>query len=101
MKIGTVLKKLRMIYSYSAKDLAVELDISPSYLSEIENNKKSPSLDILENFSSIFDIKLSSLLLMAEDFAENENKPKKFVQTRMLSLLTKFSSSEETNNEKK
>ena len=33
MKIGEVLKKLRLLYSVSAKDLAHDIGISPSYLS--------------------------------------------------------------------
>ncbi|WP_159723266.1 helix-turn-helix domain-containing protein [Enterococcus sp. CSURQ0835] len=100
MRIGTVLKKIRMIYSINAKELAPQLDISPSYLSEIEHNKKIPSLELLERYSEIFDIKTSSIILMAEDYQKNteKNKSEKFIQKRMLNLLTKFSSSEEKND---
>lgn len=93
MKIGVVLKKIRMAFSMSAKDLAEVLDISPSYLSEIENNKKKPSIDLLEKYAYVFDIKTSSIILMAEDYLENERKSKSdlFIQKRMLKLLNKFS----------
>lgn len=86
MKIGTVLKKIRNIYSIAAKDLASELTISPSYLSEIENNKKDPSLELLEKYAEIFDIKVSSILLMAEDYQESEAKSKSemFIQRECL-----------------
>lgn len=92
MKIGEVLKKIRQVYSITARDLAKDLDISPSYLSEIENNKKTPSLDIIEKYSDIFDIKISSIILMAEDINENKkiSMSEKFIQKRMIKLLNKY-----------
>ena len=42
--IGDVLKRTRIIYGYKASEMSSELGISASYLSEIENNKKQPSL---------------------------------------------------------
>ena len=47
--IGDVLKRTRIIYGYKASEMSSELGISASYLSEIENNKKQPSLDLLQN----------------------------------------------------
>lgn len=39
--LGDTLKRTRLIYGYKAKDMSKLLNISPSYLSEIENNKKT------------------------------------------------------------
>ena len=47
--IGDVLKRVRIIYGYKASEMSSELGISASYLSEIENNKKQPSLDFSIN----------------------------------------------------
>lgn len=47
--IGDVLKRMRIIYRYKASEMSSELGISASYLSEIENNKKQPSLDFSKN----------------------------------------------------
>ena len=58
--IGDTLKRTRKIYGYTATELSRLLEISPSYLSEIENNKKQPSLEILERYSKTYGIKLSS-----------------------------------------
>ncbi|WP_294379288.1 helix-turn-helix domain-containing protein [uncultured Clostridium sp.] len=69
--MGEVLKKIRMIYGYKAKEMSTLLEISPSYLSEIENNKKKPSLDILEKYSEIFQIKVSSIIAMSENYNED------------------------------
>ena len=68
--INDVLKKLRTIYGYKAVEMSRLLEISPSYLSEIENGKKQPSLELLKKYSEIFEIKLSSLILLMESYDE-------------------------------
>ena len=45
--IGDVLKRTRAIYGFKASEMSSILGISASYLSEIENNKKQPSLELL------------------------------------------------------
>jgi transcriptional regulator with XRE-family HTH domain len=92
MKIGEVKKKLRLLYSVSAKDLAHDIGISPSYLSEIENSKKTPSLELLNKYSQVFEIKVSTIMLMAEDYSENrrkKSKPEMFIQKRLIKILNK------------
>jgi transcriptional regulator with XRE-family HTH domain len=57
-------------------ELAEKLDISKSYLSEIESGKKTISLPLLEKYSIIFDIPASSLVFLSE--ALSHENPKKF-----------------------
>ena len=68
--IGDVLKRTRIIYGYKASEMSSELGISASYLSEIENNKKQPSLDLLQKYADIYGIRLSSLILLSENMDE-------------------------------
>lgn len=91
--IGDSLKRIRTIYGYKANELSALLDISPSYLSEIENNKKQPSLELLEKYSKIYGIKLSSLILLSEQFeeAEKEGKGNNFIRSMMLGLINAMS----------
>lgn len=89
MKIGTTLKSLRNIYGYSGKELSEKIEISPGYLSEIENNKKSPSLNILEKYSKTFDLKLSTLILLGEEDEENLSKGKSWIRKKMISFIEK------------
>jgi len=93
MMIGEVLKRLRMIYGYKATELIPMLDISQSYLSEIENSKKQPSLEILKKYSEVFEIKLSSLILLSESCEEAEKAGKGTVAIRkmMMSLIHNMS----------
>jgi transcriptional regulator with XRE-family HTH domain len=73
------------------------LGISNSYLSEIENNKKQPSLDLLNSYAKIYGIKLSSLILLAESFEEasSHNKAQELVKKTMLRLIDLMSKGEE------
>ena len=45
--IGDTLKRTRMIYGYKASEMSELLQISKSYLSEIENNKKKTLIRIV------------------------------------------------------
>lgn len=65
--IGKVLKYVRIFNGMKAKDLAYELGISPTYLSEIENGKKTPAFDVLEKYSDYFKVRKSVLMFFAEE----------------------------------
>jgi Predicted transcriptional regulators len=95
--IGDVLKRIRLIYGYKASEMSSLLGISNSYLSEIENNKKQPSLDLLNSYAKIYGIKLSSLILLAESFEEasSHNKAQELVKKTMLRLIDLMSKGEE------
>lgn len=92
--IGDVLRRIRTIYGYKAGELSTLLEISPSYLSEIENNKKLPSLELLDRYSKIYGIKLSSIILLSENYeeAEREGKGANFIRTMMINLIEAMSS---------
>jgi len=81
---GNLLKSLRQIYGLTATEISQKLGISNSYLSEIENNKKKPSIELLEQYAELFDIKLSMLIEMYENIKE-ENLEK----SKLSSFTTK------------
>ena len=91
--IGDVLKRMRIIYGYKASEMSSELGISASYLSEIENNKKQPSLELLQKYADIYGIRLSSLILLSEnmDEAEKSGKGTVFVRNMMAHLIQSMS----------
>ena len=91
--IGDVLKRTRIIYGYKASEMSSELGISASYLSEIENNKKQPSLELLQKYADIYGIRLSSLILLSEnmDEAEKSGKGTAFVINMMAHLIQSMS----------
>lgn len=69
--INRALRLLRTYYRLSQKDLSIKLGISNSYLSEIETGSKSPSMDLLEKYSSIFKMPVSTILLFSEAVDKN------------------------------
>lgn len=74
--LGQALKYVRAFHDISQGDLADKLEISRSYLSEIESGKKTPPLEILERYAAIFNIPASSLLLFSEQL-EEDNFPER------------------------
>jgi len=99
--IGEVLMRLRKIYGYKAVEMSKHLGISPSYLSEIENGKKQPSLDLLKKYAQLFEIRLSSLILLAESYeeAEEQGKGTAMIRSMMISLINNMSKTTVDRNE--
>ncbi len=64
--LSEALRLLRSYHDLSQIQLASDLDISRSYLSEIESGKKQPSLELLKSYSSRFGLPLSAIMLFSE-----------------------------------
>lgn len=62
------LRLLRRYHGMTQKELATRLGISNSYLSEIETGSKKESftVDLLNKYSEVFKLPVSSLLLFSE-----------------------------------
>lgn len=83
------LRLMRIFYDLSQKDLAEKLDISKSYLSEIESGKKQPTLDLLDRYSNIFDIPSSSILFFSENLESGvkTDKFKNSISSKVIAIL--------------
>ncbi len=64
--MGEALKYLRLFNGYKSAQLAEELGLSQSYISELENGKKQPSIEVLDRYAKLFNMKKSTLMLFAE-----------------------------------
>jgi len=72
------LRLLRIFNGYKSAELAEMLGISQSYVSELENNKKQPSMEVLEKYAEVFGMKKSTIFLFAESLdSDNDNMNKK------------------------
>lgn len=89
------LKLVRQYYRLNQVQMANRLDISPSYLNEIEKGKKSPSLDLLEKYADLIDIPVSSLVFMAEEIEDNKKGIKSLVVDKALKILEWIADSDE------
>lgn len=91
--LGNTLKRLRGIYGYSAKEMSELLGISSSYLSEIENGKKKVSMDLLDRYSELFGLRVSTLVRFSENYedAELNNAGQKFITSLMSKVIEAYS----------
>ena len=65
--LNETLRLLRLVHGLKGKELAEKLEVSASYLSEIESAKKIPTTELLFKYSQVFNIHLSTLLFFAEE----------------------------------
>jgi transcriptional regulator with XRE-family HTH domain len=72
------LRHLRRYHQMTQEQLASRLEISNNYLSEIESGKKAHALtvDLLERYSKVFDVPVSSLMLFSEQLDSNRRSEK-------------------------
>jgi len=83
------LRLIRVFHQISQTHLANEINISKSYLSEIESGKKNVSLELLNKYSEYFKIPVSSLMLFSEslDSDSSVKKANSFVAGKVLKML--------------
>ncbi|MCG2725835.1 MAG: helix-turn-helix transcriptional regulator [Elusimicrobia bacterium] len=64
------------------------MGISIGYLSEIESNKKTPSLDVIKRYAKVFKTKESSILFFAEKLDINKrNNFKDNMRNNLINFL--------------
>jgi len=69
---GHIIKLIRTADGLGQGDLAEKLNVSRTYLCQIENGRKQPSLSFLKQFSNQFSVPLP--LLVVGEQIENENE---------------------------
>ncbi len=87
--LNEALRLVRVFHDLSQKELAEKLGISKSYLSEIESGKKTPTINLLKQYSEVFDVPISSIIFFAEHLDSNVDLEKtiEFVDVKIISLL--------------
>ena len=60
--LGTKIKELRIQMNLTQAEVASALDVTPGYISNVENNRTAMSLRILIFYAKLFDISLDSLI---------------------------------------
>ncbi len=63
MSVGRAVKFARVAAGVKQKDLAERLDVSPNYLSLVENDKREPSISFLRDLAGEMGIPLGVLFL--------------------------------------
>jgi len=94
--INDALRLLRLYLGVSQKQLAAELDLSQSMISEIESGVKPVSMEVLEKYSDKLRIKMSQLIFFAEEIESEpiKSKGKLIVGNKILNILEKLAPKE-------
>lgn len=90
MKIGGMLKHLRIASQHKQKDVAEKLNISPTYLSLIEKDERKPHLKLLEEYAAILNVPLPFLILQANDDRNNFTPTQRELFEQISKLLFEF-----------
>lgn len=72
MKIGKTLKEIRTAKGVSLAELAGMSDVTKSYLSKIENDKREPSVASINSVCKALGVPLNIFILLAEDPEQDE-----------------------------
>ena len=72
--MGEALRLLSIFNGYKSAELAKKLELSQSYVSELENGKKQPTMEVLDKYAKVFEMKKSTLMLFAESLEGEEIK---------------------------
>lgn len=90
--IADALRLLRLYFGLSQKQVAANLSLSQSMISDLEKGEKSVTMDVLERYSSAFGIRMSQLMLFAEELSDDpvKTKGKLIVAPKIISLLEKL-----------
>lgn len=94
--INDALRLIRLYHGLSQKQIASELSLSQSMISEIESGTKSVSIDVLEKYSQRLNIRMSQLVFFAEELADNpaKGKGKLFIANKVISILSAIAPSD-------
>lgn len=86
--LGNALRLIRVFHDMKSSDLAKKLGISPAYLSKIEKEKASPSIELLQKYAQIFETTTASLLFFADNL--DEDKKRGVVKKSIRNIMIKF-----------
>lgn len=66
--LANTLLTLRLYHRKKQKDVARQLGLTPSYLSELEHGKKIPTMATLQKYAAAFDLPISNIIFVSENY---------------------------------
>lgn len=69
--LGEVIRNARVALGHSLRALAAMLDVTPSYLSDIENDRRIPAEAVLSRIAYLLGLDTDALMVMAGRFGES------------------------------
>lgn len=72
--LGEILREARAAKSLSLRAIAGQMDITPSYLSDIENDRRVPAEEVLGRLAGLLSLDADDLMAQAGRFGEQAEK---------------------------
>ncbi|SRR6266542_5959761 len=72
--LGDYVRQARIAKGHSLRDLAARLDLAPSYLSDIENDRRVPSEEVLKGLSRELALDFDQLMAFAGRFGDRADR---------------------------
>ena len=90
MNIGSTIKQIRKLKGIQQIELAESAKLSKSHLSLIENNKREPSISLMNSIADSLNIPLSIIILLAnkDGITELNSLQIDQITTEILGLLS-------------
>lgn len=100
--LNEALRLIRVYHDMKQSDAAKTLGISASYLSEVENGHKKPTLELVEKYSDAFKIPASSIMFFSENMGGGDalNSARSAVAGKIISLMQFLEARSERGNVK-
>ena len=83
------LRIIRVFEGLTQVEAAKKLNVSQSYLSEIERGTKNPTLDVIGKYGEVFGIPVSAIMLFSENMADGSSvqRARTLVAGKVLDLM--------------
>lgn len=75
------LKVFRTFHRLNQTELAEKLDVSKSFISEIESGKRVATLKLVNKYADVFNVSASEILFLAENY---ENQASSFTPSNII-----------------
>jgi transcriptional regulator with XRE-family HTH domain len=72
--LGEIIREARLAKEQSLREVSKLLLITPSYMSDIENDRRVPSEDVLRNITKLLGLDFDHLMALAGRFGDNADR---------------------------
>lgn len=76
--LGDVLRIIRIANDWTAQALAEKLEVSSSYISQIEKGNRTPNIEFLDKFARVFNVPVSAIFKAVETESSEGTFEEKF-----------------------
>lgn len=78
-QVSKVLKYLRKYHKQRQEDVATAVESSKSHICDIERGKRYPSLRILKAYGELYEIPVSTIIILCENYEKDPRKVPKLL----------------------